>query len=127
MGSESDSAAGGQPSSGFERLWRGRKEDVGVTGKVEEEGDEGAVGGGEERFSKVGVRGGEGVAGSACMMHVSRRIKSIEETQTDLITIGKRGCRCRTTWGHETPRVHLSKKAIKRVFKVGIVFRFRVV
>jgi hypothetical protein len=66
VGSESDSAGGGEPSRGFERRWRGRKEDVGVTGKVEEDGDEGAVGGGEEKFSKVGVGGGEGVAGSAC-------------------------------------------------------------
>ena len=76
MGSESDSAAGRQPSSGFERRWRGRKEDVGVTGKVEEEGDEGAVGSGEVRFSKVGVVGGEGVAGSAYVMHVSQGIRT---------------------------------------------------
>jgi hypothetical protein len=125
VGSESDSVGGGQPSRGFERRWRGRKEDVGVTGKVEEVGDEGAVGGREEKFSKVGVGGGEGVAGSAWMTHVNRGGRTRKGRKTDLITIGKCGCKSGTARGHKTPRVHLAKKAIERMLKVCIVLGWR--
>jgi len=65
VGSESDSLGEGQWSRAFERRWRGRKEDVGVTGKEEDVGDDGAVAGGEGKFSKTGVGGKEGGGGSA--------------------------------------------------------------
>ena len=42
-----------------------------MTGNVEEDGDDGAVAGGEGKSSKEGVGGGEGVAGSACLIRVN--------------------------------------------------------
>ena len=44
-----------------------------MTGNVEEDGDDGAVGGGEGKSSKEGVGGGEGVAGRACLIRVKQR------------------------------------------------------
>jgi hypothetical protein len=107
----------------FERRWRGRKEDVGVAGKVEEVGDDGVVAGGEGKFSNVGVGGGDGGAGSAWVTRVNKRIKSIERGYTYLITVGKCEGVGWTAGGSETPRVHLAKKAVKRVFNVGTSLR----
>jgi hypothetical protein len=65
VGSESVSRVGRHWSKAFERRWRGRKEDLGVTGKEEDVGDDGAVGGGEGKSSNEGVGGKDGGAGSA--------------------------------------------------------------
>lgn len=74
----------------FERRWRGRKEDVGVAGKVEDVGDDGVVAGGEGKFSNVGVGGGDGGTGSAWVTRVNQgNYKSIERDNTYLITVGK--------------------------------------
>jgi len=43
----------------------GRKEDLGVAGKVEDVGEDGAVCGGEGKFSKEGVGGRDGGTGRA--------------------------------------------------------------
>lgn len=47
-----------------------------MTGKVDEDGDDGAVGGGEGKSSKEGVGGGEGVAGSALLRLESVRVRA---------------------------------------------------
>ncbi len=58
-------------------------------GKVEEDGDDGAVGGGEGKSSKEGVGGGEGVAGSAYARRVTTK-KGKRKYETYLIAaVGK--------------------------------------
>lgn len=61
-----------------------------MTGKVEEDGDDGAVGGGEGKSSKEGVGGGEGVAGSACVIRVKQRRGKVKRETKYLVAVGKR-------------------------------------
>ena len=56
-----------------------------MTGKVEEDGEDGAVGGGEGKSSKEGVGGGEGVAGSACVIRVNQRRGKLKNTRHTLL------------------------------------------
>jgi hypothetical protein len=65
VGSESVSGVERQWSRAFERRWMGRKEDLGVAGKVDDVGDDRAVCGGEGNSSNEGVGGKDGGAGSA--------------------------------------------------------------